>query len=566
MTYQRKSEFIDGLKEALSRCGIAEQREILLDFEQHFSDGAAAGETEAQTCEKLGDPEEIAKQYIPDTELSLGEPPKKPAPSDPSEQPYASENPPIAEKEAPLASGFGAEAAEEAAEPENWEAVDRVFNAGETWEAEFSPAGLRRVEVKIASAVARIAAGDTDTVRISYRAERSGIRFAARMENGTLFVKESADFSVLSPGRAAELEITLPRREYEEFALSLASGKVFTEALTGGRFTAEIMSGSAVLGAFAEEISVTVRSGSMELNNCGVNGMNRTARLLKLSGFSGKSVVRGFFTERFELEQKSGAFTVEGITGKGEVHVKSGFVSVGYAEWDGDLSADVTSGNLKVALPHGSGAYLNTNVTSGSVSVALDGETAKFGRGNSGVRIGGANLHRISAGVTSGSVKIENSGAFAANTASPFVQGAPLPPPAQNKNNAPDPGKIVGVLCVDLFVFSWAIPSLASLVTALFACAFSLGVTGITTFVGGMMMGVTDVSAWFTSGFSPVSTVLLGALMISGCVLLALASIRAATGFVNVILRIVNWHSRAFVGRNVCTLMGKKYRQGGNTV
>ncbi|MDE7233541.1 MAG: DUF1700 domain-containing protein, partial [Ruminiclostridium sp.] len=99
MTYQNKSAFIDGLKDALSRYGVSEQRDILLDFEQHFSDGAAAGETEAQTCEKLGDPEEIAKQYVSEGEFPIGEAPKKAEP-EPSE--------PIAAEETPFSDGCAA--------------------------------------------------------------------------------------------------------------------------------------------------------------------------------------------------------------------------------------------------------------------------------------------------------------------------------------------------------------------------------------------------------------------------------------------------------------------------
>lgn len=546
MTYQNKSTFIDGLKDALSRYGISEQRDILLDFEQHFSDGAAAGETEAQTCEKLGDPEEIAKQYVSDGEFPIGEAPQKAEPSDPVG----------VETETPNADGFTAAAN---APAETSQAIDRVFNAEEEERAYFGGNDILRVEVRIASARARIVTADTYTAEVFYRAGRSGIRFSARVENGTLFVKETAEFTSSPIGKASELTVTLPRREYEAITIALASGRVQTEWLRGKRFTGEIKSGSAAFGLFAEEISVTVRSGSMELNNCGVN---RKARLLKLESFSGQSAVRGFFTERFELEQKSGVFTVEGISGKGDVRVKSGLVTVGYAEWDNDLSADVTSGNLKVTLPQGSGAYLNANVTSGSVSVGLDGETAKFGRGNSSVRIGGANLHRIDAGVTSGLIRIENGGTNAAPPVPSNAQGASLPPPVPPKNNAPDAGKIVGAVCVDLLIFSWVIPALASLVTALFACSVSFAVSGITTFVGGMMMGVTDVSSWFSSGFSPVSTVLLGALIAVGSVLLWLLSMKAATGFINVILRIVNWHSRAIVGRNICTLIGKKYRNG----
>lgn len=550
MTYQNKSSFIDGLKDALSRYDVSEQREILLDFEQHFSDGAAAGETEAQVCEKLGDPEEIAKQYASDGELSLGETAKKEPPSE-----TAPPEPPPAE-ETPRSDGFGAPGESVAAE----NAIDRLFGAGEEARAYFGGDGLRRVEVRIAGANARIAAADTYAAEVTYRAGRSNVRFTARVENGTLFVRESPEFTATPAIKASELTVTLPRREYESLAVTLAAGSVRTELLTGIRFTGEVMSGNAVFGAFADKMDVTVRSGQMELNNCGVN---RAARRLRIDCFSGRSAVRGFFTERYELEQKSGKLTVEGLSGTGAIRVKSGVAQIGYAEWNGDLSADVTSGNVKLLLPDGSGAYLNADVTSGNITVALNNETAAFGRGKCNVRIGGANLHTLNAGITSGAVRIENGGASAANPAPPFVQGAPLPPPVITEKKAPDAGKIIGILFLDLLLFSWALPTLATFVTVIFAGAVSIGISGGVSMVGGAAMGVTDVSGWFSSGFSPVSTVLLGALMADGAVLLFLLAMKAATGFINVILRIVNLHSRAIVGRNVCALIGKKYRNNG---
>ena len=63
MNYSTRIDFMNGLREALAKNGISDARDILLDFDQHFDDGIAAGETEAQVCEKLGDVEEIAKQY-----------------------------------------------------------------------------------------------------------------------------------------------------------------------------------------------------------------------------------------------------------------------------------------------------------------------------------------------------------------------------------------------------------------------------------------------------------------------------------------------------------------------
>ncbi len=65
-----KNIFMEKLRASLSEYGVSDTREIMLDFEQHFEDGAAAGETEEQVCEKLGDPVEIAKQYIPETDFT----------------------------------------------------------------------------------------------------------------------------------------------------------------------------------------------------------------------------------------------------------------------------------------------------------------------------------------------------------------------------------------------------------------------------------------------------------------------------------------------------------------
>ena len=66
MTYNTKPEFLTGLREALERNNVTDIRDILTDFRQHFDDGEASGETEAEVCRKLGDVDDIVKQYISD--------------------------------------------------------------------------------------------------------------------------------------------------------------------------------------------------------------------------------------------------------------------------------------------------------------------------------------------------------------------------------------------------------------------------------------------------------------------------------------------------------------------
>ncbi len=144
----------------------------------------------------------------------------------------------------------------------------------------------------------------------------------------------------------------------------------------------------------------------------------------------------------------------------------------------------------------------------------------------------------------------------------PYGSKPQMPPPYNGaQNNSPDAGKIVGIICVDLLIFSWAIPALLSLILGLCSLTLGIGFGGIGVFIGGAVTSIVSVE-WITASISPLSTTLLGVVMISGAALLVLLSIKASIGFINVILRIINWHSRAIAGRSVCTYIGKKKADG----
>ena len=112
-------------------------------------------------------------------------------------------------------------------------------------------------------------------------------------------------------------------------------------------------------------------------------------------------------------------------------------------------------------------------------------------------------------------------------------------------------GDIIGLLCVDLFVLTWAIPTLGGLVTGL--CGISVGMllSGIATMISGSLSAVFDMSWIFESGLSSVSCVFLGIFLISVGGLLGIASLSAIRGFVNFIIGIINWHARALTGHNI---------------
>ena len=57
-----RAEFLARLKRGLVGLPTATANEIVADYESHFADGAAAGRTEAQVAEALGDPDRLARE------------------------------------------------------------------------------------------------------------------------------------------------------------------------------------------------------------------------------------------------------------------------------------------------------------------------------------------------------------------------------------------------------------------------------------------------------------------------------------------------------------------------
>jgi hypothetical protein len=58
-----KKDFMRAMERALNKVPEADHRDILYDYEEHFSIGKENGKTEEQICLELGNPNEIAESY-----------------------------------------------------------------------------------------------------------------------------------------------------------------------------------------------------------------------------------------------------------------------------------------------------------------------------------------------------------------------------------------------------------------------------------------------------------------------------------------------------------------------
>jgi uncharacterized membrane protein len=59
-----KRQFLDSLQLSLQTLGPAAVRDILGDFDEHFAGGTSRGKSEEEIAAELGDPAEIAQQYL----------------------------------------------------------------------------------------------------------------------------------------------------------------------------------------------------------------------------------------------------------------------------------------------------------------------------------------------------------------------------------------------------------------------------------------------------------------------------------------------------------------------
>ncbi|MCL2638772.1 MAG: DUF1700 domain-containing protein [Oscillospiraceae bacterium] len=109
-------------------------------------------------------------------------------------------------------------------------------------------------------------------------------------------------------------------------------------------------------------------------------------------------------------------------------------------------------------------------------------------------------------------------------------------------------GGLATVLIVDIFVLSWAIPALFSIVVAMLAVPFALVVTGLAMMIGGL------VGASFLNFFSPLPglvTFFTGLLLLSLGGLFALLGILFVKLFIKIIKSIIDWHGKMITGSPV---------------
>ncbi|MDR2531850.1 MAG: DUF4097 domain-containing protein [Oscillospiraceae bacterium] len=248
------------------------------------------------------------------------------------------------------------------------------------------------IEIGILLARADIKLSSDGITRINYSGNYNfnNLEFIAEIDGDTLVVKEKG-FVMWGrgwswgniAGRQTTLDVELPEEFFNKISIDI----------TSGRLNADLPE--------TDNLYVNITSGSVTLD------YNHDTRANHLRSYSTSGTVRinGFSPDTYDIYSTSGTQRISGLSGSGNVRLTSGSAHVDFAEWDGALKVNVTSGSVNITVPGGSGADLRFSRTSGSVKYNMDGDSGSLNRSGTAT-VGGSNKQRVEVNLTSGSTSI----------------------------------------------------------------------------------------------------------------------------------------------------------------
>ena len=375
-----RTEFIRRLEYGLGNINAGAKREILADFGEHFDAALAGGKNEEEICEILGDPDEIAREFVSDYRAAGQETDRF------SEERFA--NAPAA----PVAP------------------VAPVVPAG----------GINKIKIEAISCDLYFTGENTDSISAEFDGDCRE-RFVTEISGGVYYVKEKA-FKQLSDNllgrlasfavrRDAKMRITVPRGFAGEIEATTASGDAGVKDLPSlGSLSLKTASGDIEISSVISSGAVSLLSGSgdIEAVNAGSEGA------INLKTGSGDVALRKCGAET--INTSSGSGDIESDGSRGIIYAKTGSGGIeilnhsGTAEGKtGSGDIDVKTDELKTALEYSTGSgdiriecenlSADLKMTSGSGDIFLRAArvsadvAAKTWSGNIGAEFGrGCNL------------------------------------------------------------------------------------------------------------------------------------------------------------------------------
>jgi hypothetical protein len=233
---------------------------------------------------------------------------------------------------------------------------------------EFSASGPIGAELSVPAGTMNVTAAPGQAVTVSLLPQREGDEGAERLIADSEVSFDGGRLTVEVPKRirlrgGAPLDLVIGLPEGSSVAVSTASADVTCTGLLG-RLEGNTVSGDVQAGQVSGPVSVNTASGGVHLLHAAAGVSVNTA-----SGDVSIEAIDGDLT----VKTASGDLRVGRAGGSAEVKTASGDVRVqSIAAGRGDVSS--VSGDVTLAVPPGTGVYLDLSSTSGRVRSELDSD------------------------------------------------------------------------------------------------------------------------------------------------------------------------------------------------
>lgn len=226
---------------------------------------------------------------------------------------------------------------------------------------------------------------EDDQMQLTQRSNYDVSELSCSVSGGRLMIDENSSIGFFFFGfgnRSSDLELYLPKKQYEEFELKMTSGSTDMNGVSADKMSFDLTSGD-------------IRADTLQTKSLDVH---TTSGTIALDSVQADSVT---------AEATSGKITVSGSLSAIKSKTTSGAVTMATDVVPSALDADLTSGNIKITIPDNDGFTLACKKTSGSLNSDFDlSNSINDNKNTYRYLSGGSSNLRYTAEITSGNFSL----------------------------------------------------------------------------------------------------------------------------------------------------------------
>ncbi len=418
-----RAEYLSKLQEQLEKFGNELQQEIMEDYSQHFAEGEAAGRTDDDIIEELGNIEDMIRE-LKSVEVQPDE---------------SIRNAAQTQDEQGCGEDHNAAQSEAGTDGQNGEAEQLSVPNDEARKGAF-----KGVVLKTGVADIVLVQSEDDAVHVDYRNdgsmedklkyefyqyEKDGIFYAGVRRNKNYNDGKQRSFSIgpttitfhnnFNVGSRNENIILIARvpKQIPEVKTETSSGNIEAGKLAVTKLKSVTASGDVKISeSVLEKLEATTASGDIEIENVTVEKQDCTTASgdIQLKGIkscktglvtaSGDVACREMTSEKIDVKTASGDVDVKADAGQYHLITASGDVELQTAMAPERVEVTTASGDINLVLQAVEGAEVKTNSRSGDISLNQKGNKIDARSGN--VYTFGDGACKVSAVTVSGDIAI----------------------------------------------------------------------------------------------------------------------------------------------------------------